>query len=275
MYYKMPELATEEKKLPLAKYWEKYPLLMPPPLHRQLLDAGPMKLEDAVPAERWLDLLQIEGYRKVEYGYCMMPDSSGYYVEYYLTPPAVKREMRAWFGKWVNIKSKSMVPGQGNLRYKLWCPVDHWDHKFVNGTDGSDGIWAFGTLDLGKSGAKNGSAETSHSINLRDYGLTEKRENELKEAGCAVRAVYEEVEGGHHLVLSLTRPCPFGGTETLSHEWIGWYAKDGKIVRDEGTPVSEGYLKNVLEHNVVEHMHLPRFLPELYAEYHDKPMDAD
>ena len=35
------------------------------------------------------------------------------------------------------------------------------------------------------------------------------------------------------------------------------------------------YLKKVVIHTLVEWEHLYTFLPELYAEYKDQPMDAD
>ncbi len=275
-YYDTPELTPEEKKMPLARYFEKYRLLQLPPLQQQLIDLGPIDPADAIPAENWLDSLQIEDYFKANFGYCMMPDGSGYYVEYYVTcPGGATPEMSAWYINWLNFKSKSMVEGQGNLRYKLWCPPDHWDHAYVNGKDKTDGVWSLGTLDLGKAGAKNGGEEIAYEVNLREYGLTEEREKELKAAGCRFRGSYEDVKPGGHLSLSLTRPCPYGGTEHFRREWIGYTAKNGKIVRAKETPCSEEYLKNVLIHNLVEHMHTLRFLPELYAEYHDKPMDAD
>lgn len=276
-HYKMPELTPEEKMLPLARYFDKYPLLGPPPLQRYLLESGPMDPADAVPATRWLDSLSTNFHRKVVYGYCMMSDGSGYYSEYYVTPPEVKSDMRRWFGRWINHRSKGMVEGQGNLRYKLWNPVDHWDHKYVNGTDDKDGVWSMETLDLGRGGkCGQGIAAVSHNINLREYGLTAEREAELQAAGCKISAAWEEFEGpGHHLVLRMSKPSPYGGMESINQEWIGYYAKDGKIVRDPETPVDETYLKNVLEHNTVEHIHLNRLLPELYADYFDKPMDAD
>ena len=273
-YYPMPELTPEEKNMPLSKYFEKYPFCVPPPMQQMLLDSGPMDPIDAVPAQHWLDILQPIGYRKVEFGYCMMPDGSGYYAEYYVTPDTMNSEMRRWFGRWINVRSRSMVEGQGNLRYKLWNPLDHWDHKFVNCVDDADGVWSMESLDLGQGDKP--AAAISHRIDLRECGLTAERQAELEAVGCRVSAAWEEFEGpGHHLVLRLSRPCPFGGTEHLNHEWIGYYIKNGKVVRDEETPVDEAYLKNVLTHNTVEHLHLPKFLPKLYAEYHDKPMDAD
>lgn len=274
VHYELPELTSEEKKMALSKYFGKYPFCCPPPIQQMLLDNGPMDSIDAVPAEHWLDILRPRGYRKVEFGYCMMPDGSGYYAEYYTTPPEMTSKMRRWFGQWVNYKPKGSVEGQGNLRYKLWNPMDHIDHRFVNGVDDSDGVWSLETLDLGQGASPI--AAVSHKIDLHEYGLTREMEMELEAADCKVSAAWEEFEGpGHHLVLRLNRPCPFGGREHLNHEWIGYYAKDGMIIRDADTPVSEAYLKNVLTHNTVEHLHMPKFLPELYAEYHDKPIDAD
>ena len=48
---------------------------------------------------------------------------------------------------------KGMPAGQGNLKYKIWNPLDHWDHGFVNGKDKIDGIWTVETLDLGEGEA--------------------------------------------------------------------------------------------------------------------------
>ena len=275
--YKVPELTSEEKKLPCARFYEDYPLYKPSPLQQQILDAGPMDPKYAIKAENWLDLLQVKGYRDVIYGYCMMDDGSGFYIEYSVTPPTWRPEWRRWFSKWVNTKSPGMVPGQGSLRYKIWNPVDHWDHRFVNGVDDKDGIWSMETLDLGASGdPSSGIGAVSHNIDLREYGRTEEKQKELEAHGCRASACYEEFEGpGHHLVLRFSRPCPQGGTENINCEWIGWYPKDGKIVRDPDTPCSEEYLKNVLIHNSVERVHLVQVLPDLYEAYHDKPLDAD
>ena len=99
---------------------------------------------------------------------------------------------------------------------------------------------------------------------------------ELLAADCRAEACWEEFEGpGHHLVLRFSRPCPLGGRESINREWIGYYAKDGRILRDEETPVDETYLKNVLTHNTIERAHLYQVLPDLYEAYKDLPMDAD
>lgn len=276
-YLKVPQLTKEEMELPVSRFYTDYKLYPPSPLLQQILDAGPMRVEDAIPIEHWLDHLRVTGYPEVCYGYTMMPDGSGFYIEYSVSPVSWQGKWRRWYGKWYNQYSKSMIKSQGNLRYKLWNPLDHWDHKFVNGEDDKEGVWSVETLDLGASGDPGkGVAAVSHNIDLREYGLSEERYKELLAADCRADACWEEFDGpGHHLVLRFSRPCPLGGRESINCEWIGYMAKDGKIVRDEETPVDENYLKNVLIHNTIERQHLYDLLPDLYEAYNTLPMDED
>lgn len=275
--YPVPELSPEELARPLARFYTDYPLYRPGPLEQRVLDSGPMDPADAIRAENWLDLLTTAPRRTV-YGYCMMPDGSGFYIQYSITPTTWDPAWRRWFGPWMNHRPAGHRPGSGNLRYRIWMPADHWDHEYVNGRDATDGIRSVETLDLGAGGdPSRGTPAVCHDIDLREYGLDAERERELAAAGCRASAVWEEFDGpGHHLVLRFSRPCPTtGGVENLNCEWIGWWAHDGRIVRDEATPVDETYLRNVLIHNTVERAHLNQVLPDLYREYHDRPIDAD
>lgn len=276
-HLQIPELTPEEMQMPASRFITEYKLYPPTPVQQQILDAGPIAVEDAIPIEHWLDHLQVHGYPRCCYGYTMMPDGSGFYIEYSVSPVTWQGKWRRWYGKWYNQYSKSMRPEQGNLRYKIWNPVDHWDHHFVNGVDDKDGVWSRETLDLGETGdASKGIAAISHNIDLRDYGLSEERYQQLLDADCRADACWEEFEGpGHHLVLRFSRPCPLGGRESINCEWMGYYAKDGKIIRDPETPVDEKYLKHVLMHNTIERQHLYEVLPDLYEAYKDLPMDAD
>ena len=276
-YIQVPELSDEEKALPSSKYYTDYKLYPPTPIQQQILDAGPMNVEDAIPVEHWLDWLSPTGYPKVVYGYTMMPDGSGFYIEYSVTAPTWNGAWRRWYGKWYNQYSKNMPAGKGNLRYKIWNPIDHWDHRFVNGKDDADGVWSLETLDLGENGdASKGMPAISHKIDLTEYGLTKEKKAELEAADCRVEAVWEEFdEPGHHLVLRFSRPCPLGGRESINCEWMGYWPVNGKIVRDEQTKVDEKYLHDVLVHNTLERAHLASVLPDLYEEYSQLPMDAD
>jgi hypothetical protein len=277
------ELTPEEKRLPLAKYFD-LPLYGPGPLQQQLIDAGPMDPRVAIKAKDFLDLLQPSRYQEIEYGYCMMEDGTGY-LAVYTTYPNCTPEMLAWWFRWLNVHSKGMPEGQGNLKYKVWNPADHWDHGFINGKDKWAGIYTVESLDLGQG--EEMVYTIRHAVDLKQYGLTEEREKALNDAGCWVDSAYESfhtLETGHpqmpgtHLMLTLSRTSPWGVMEKCTREWMGWGVKDGRVVRDETTPASmlcEEYLGKVITHATVEAQQLSIFLPQLYAEYKDKADDED
>jgi hypothetical protein len=285
-FKKGAELSPEEKKLPLAKYYD-IPLTELEPLRRQIVNFGcPLDPKLAIKAENMLDLLRPTGYEKQEYGYCMMEDGTGY-IAIYTTYPNCSPEMIKWWFRWLNVYPKNVPKGKGNLKYKIWCPPDHYDHDFINGKDNKEGIWTVESLDFGEGDPKFGTIR--HPFNLRDYGLTEKREKELKEAGSWVDPAYLTFHTpdpyhnpgmthtqvpGSHLHLAQSRMSPLGFMEFRMRMWIGWGVKDGEVVRDENEPaqnLTEKYLKKVLIHASTEGQQLSKFLPQLYAEYHDKP----
>lgn len=280
-----PELSPEERKLSYAKYYD-LPLYTVGPREQEIIDfACPFDPGLAIKAENFLDLLQPIGYQKMEYGYCVMPDGSGYIATYTVYPGTCTPKMLAWWFRWLNIYSKSMPEGKGNLKYKIWNPADHYDHGFINGKDKTDGIYTVETLDLGQG--ESLVYTIRHPFNLKDYGLADELERELNGAGCWIDCAWESfhtVDPSHkrlpgtHLCLTLSRPNPLGGMEKITREWIGYGVKDGKVLFDESTPsamLCEEYLKKVLIHGTTEAQQLSIFLPELYAEYHDKPDDAD
>ncbi|MCD8104935.1 MAG: hypothetical protein LUF35_08040 [Lachnospiraceae bacterium] len=269
------KLFPEEEQMPLAKYFYNYPLHMPTPVEMQVIQK-PMDVADAIRPENFMDFLKPYGYDKVELGYCMFEDGSAYVATYRVRPPYITSEMERWYRNWRNLKSKSMVPGHGNLRYKIWNYADHFDHYYINWEDGSDGIHTTESLDLGAGDRMYDTIR--HQFDLKDFGLTDEKLQELKDAGCQLtgKGSYETFdESGTHLCVAYSRPCPLGGVETRSREWIGWRPVNGKLVRDYSTKVDEAYLKKVVIHTLIEWEHLYTFLPDLYEEYHDQPMDAD
>lgn len=276
-YYKVRELLPEEKKLPVARFYTDYPLCRPNPIQQQILDAGPIDVKDAIPIENWLDWIDEKKLPPVVYGYTMMPDGCGFYIEYSTTPEWWSGKWRRWYGNFYNHYSRSMTPEMGNLRYKIWNPLEHWDHHFINGENDKDGVWSLETLKMTEgTDPRTGIPAISHNIDLTEYGFDPARMKALEEKDCRVSACWEEFDGpGHHLVLRFSRPCPTGGRENINCEWLGYYAKAGQIIRDADTPVDNEMLKNILIHNTVERSHLLQVLPDLYEAYHDKPLDAD
>lgn len=277
-------LTPEERKLGYAKYFD-LPLYTIGPREEMIIDSCPFDSAKAIKAENWLDLLKTDGYSQPEYGYCMMPDGTGYLAVYTVYPNSCTPAMLAWYFRWLNVHSKNMPEGHGNLKYKIWNPADHFDHGFINGKDKWDGIYTIESLDLGEGEPMGYTIR--NAVNLRDMGLTQEREDELKAAGCFVDCAVESFHtmtpdhkqlGGSHLCLTLSRPCPQGGMEKCSREWIGYGIKDGRIVKDETTPdymLCEEYLRKVIIHSTTEAQQLAKFLPDLYNEYHELPDDAD
>ena len=276
-----PELTPEEQRMPLARYYD-LPLYPPGPREAQLLDHLPIDPKDALPVERLTDHLRPSGYSRVEYGYCMMPDGSGYMAMYASYPTCTPRMMGWWF-RWLNVRPKDQPENTGNLKYKIWCPPDHYDHWFVNGKDGAEGIVSVESIDLGEGEEKI--LYLRKPLDPTEYGLTKTRAQELKEAGCWIdfatvtfhspKAPQEQYPGTY-LWLTLSRDCPQGGNEKCTRLWIGYGAKDGEIYFDETTPawmLSEKFMRTFQIHTTVEHQHLAKLLPELYAANSDKPDD--
>lgn len=276
-YQTKQKLNPVEALMPLAKYYNNYPMHDLPQDVKDVIFGHPMDWRDAVPAERFLDWLLPKGeYNGHENGYCMFPDGSGYIATYMPIPEDVDVKKLFWYLNWLNIHPKSQPAGTGNLRYKIWNPADHWDHYFVNWTDKSEGVHTTESLDLGEGDRQYDTIR--HSFNLRDYGLTQERIDALKASGLNVNesSDWESFdEAGCHLTLGQIRPRTGGGWERRSVEWIGWRPKNGKIVRDARTKCDEAYLRKVAYHTLIEWYHLLTFINDLYEEYHNLPIDAD
>lgn len=276
-YQTKQKLNPVEALMPLAKYYNNYPMHDLPQDVKDTIFGHPMDWRDAIPAERFLDWLLPKGeYNGHENGYCMFPDGSGYIATYMPIPEDVDVKKLFWYLNWLNIHPKSQPAGTGNLRYKIWNPADHWDHYFINWTDKSEGVHTTESLDLGEGDRQYDTIR--HSFNLRDYGLTQERIDALKASGLNVNesSDWESFdEAGCHLTMGQIRPRADGGWERRSVEWIGWRPKDGKIVREARTKCDEAYLRKVAYHTLLEWYHLMTFINDLYEEYHDLPADAD
>ena len=276
-YQTMQKLNKVEQLMPLAKYFYNYPMKDLPRDVKDVIFGHPMDPAKAIKPENFLDWLQPCGkYLEHENGYCMFPDGSGYIATYMKIPANIEVRKIFWYLNWLNVHPKSQPEGTGNLRYKIWNPADHWDHYFVNWQDASEGVHTTESLDLGEGDRQYDTIR--HSFNLRECGLTQARIDELKASGLNVKETsdWESFDfAGSHLTLGQIRPCPEGGWERRSVEWIGWRPKDGKPVREPRTPCDEAYLRKVAYHTLIEWYHLMDFINDLYEEYHDLPIDAD
>ena len=273
---KRVEIFPEEERSPLYRYYTDYPLRYPPSnIMEYIEEHGRMDPTQAIRPQEFTSLLDAQGYNEREIGYCLFPDGSGYVAAYGIRPQYITDEMERWYRRWCKEQSHAAVYGHGNLRYKIANPADHFDSHYVNHMDDLLGTYYRRSIDLG-----NGDRQRQiirHSFSLEDFGVDADRLAALEQQGCKCGRGYFETFDvpGTTLCLSVTRPCPLGGTEFRSRKWLGWRPVGGMLVRDPYTKCTEEYLKKLLIHTIAGRMHLYSFLHELYEEYHDLPTDAD
>ncbi|MGI6071795.1 MAG: hypothetical protein ACOX75_02095 [Lachnospiraceae bacterium] len=154
--------------------------------------------------------------------------------------------------KKTNVPCKGQPEGVGNIKYKIWCPVDHFTHAFINGVDRTAGVLTQESLGLGmheETPYADQFISIRYPIDLTEFGMTKKHMQELTDAGCwvdpTVVKFYDPKDYwgkgvltptlGSNIMISISRPT-CGGIEKLSSEWIGWDIKDSRPVYDEITP---------------------------------------
>ncbi len=269
---KRPELTPEERALPVAKYYDD-PIYLPGPLEHMIL-ARPLDPAAVTQPENFTDILSLEGYTGSDYGYCMFPDGAGY-VATYSEFRNCTTEMLDWWFPWMATHCKSQPAGVGNIRYKIWCPYGHFDHGLKKAPDGNMYMCAQEALDMCLDGDPTDSIYM-HELDPRDFGVSQERIDAMKAAGASFGISYETFDyPGMHLCAHIMRRREDGVIENIGREWLGYGVRDGKLVRVPETPVDEKFLRKIVLHCTTEMQRLDRLLPALYAEYRDKPLDAD
>lgn len=273
-----PELYPEEKLLSYAKYY----YIDPDPVHplaAQLLKK-PLDEEDVLWPED-VEQMFMPGYHKAMLGYRIF--DGGSYSALYAQLPGVSIDMLDWWFVWMGVPPKSVPRAHGNLRYKIWCPMDHFDHypegewseKRLTDEDmplrlRRQGIYegAMESLDLGKSG----NYRKMHMHILPNSALALPEERRAYIDACGTMSVFGT---DHSVTVQFYRKTGYG-CEAIIRTWRGYVLNEqGKIVRAEGfaTPTREHILED-LTHNLHEIPHLAKFLPQLYAEESNKPVDV-
>ncbi|MDR1573778.1 MAG: hypothetical protein LBS24_05670 [Clostridiales Family XIII bacterium] len=286
-------VTEEEAAMPLYKYFTR-PLRPLTPLYSQTIRNGPFDRAHAGPTDDLTRHLLMPGeYEAVSLGYCQHPEGGGFFKHYSFYPGA-GHDMIKWYYTWINIPVKGQPEGLGNMKYKIWCPAGHFTHAFINGTDNRNGVLTQESHGLGQHPGTpydEPFLSVRYPFDIAEFGMTKVRRRELEDAGCwidpAVIKYYEPEDYwekgvlteklGTSIVIGLSRPAP-GGVEKLSVGWVGWDIRDRKAVRNPATPwwkTKNDWLEMFLTHSSIEAQHLADILPELYAEYADKPVDAD
>lgn len=286
-------VSDEEKSMPLYKYFSR-PLRPLDPFYSQAIKRGPFDPANAAATNDLTRHLLMPGhYESVSIGYCQHPEGGGFFKHYSFYPGS-GHEMIKWYYTWVNVPVKSQPAGTGNMKYKIWCPSGHFTHAFINGVDNKNGVLTQESHGLGQHPGTpydEPFLSVRYPFDITEFGMTKARLQELRNAGCwvdpAVIKYYEPDDYwkngvlteklGTSIVISISRPAP-GGVEKLSAGWVGWDITDGRVVRNTATPwwkTKNDWLEMFLTHTSVEAQRLADMLPELYAEYADRPLDAD
>ena len=269
---KLP-LCPEELALPYAKYYE-LPFDGVTPEDAEFL-TKPMSVEKAMPISETLHYMQAGGRDAyAPNGYCNLPDGTSY-SSCTVFLPGVTPEMTEWWFTWLNHPPKSVPAGNGNLKYKIWCPADHWDHHYLDEKNPDAGMRICESLDLGAGSPRKHIINKSLPYDL--LGIPQEEICKLEAAGTVLKfgcgCGEDGIPGGIGVNVFAAAP---GGCVWSSRGWGGWVPKDGKLVRNPSfVPGPEKDTQLELTHNVLERRHLAVFLPELYAAYHEKPFDED
>ena len=254
----------------------------PDPRSMQIWNAGPVPEDQTLRIENVNDLFE-PGYLPCEQGYCALADGTGF-VANYVRMTGVTCEMIDWWFTWHFIKPPSVPEGNGNLRYKLWNPYEHWDTGPKTPEDYARRVDPSIPYRLRNENATDYIKETIRVGGPRFY-IEAKPISYLEDLGadpalvnrpgfgtfCAATS-YQEGKPPT-VVIHYFRPVP-DGVELRSRYWSGYKVEDHKLVRDTSVAATLEDVKNNCMHNMREYAHLGRFLPKLYAEEGWKPVDA-
>lgn len=266
-------LSPEELKKPYAKYYE-LPVAGPTAEERSWFDQ-PLKPEEVLPIEQAANFVLGHGrFIGAPNGYYVFPDGTGYTSNEGVVP-GVTTELCHWWFRWLNHQPKGIPMEQGNLRYKIWCPPDHWYHGLSNPSDPNSRSLIVESFDLGAGAPPKymlGGGDCPEAL-----GITQKMLDDALAEGREASAGY-----GFDIHMNPTgvsvqqfRDVP-EGCEWSARSWYGYTVKDGKLVKIE--PTRKANIEDMVGerlHNLTEIRHLGVILPLIYKDYKDKPWDED
>lgn len=258
------ELTEEERNIPYAKYYD-LPIADVPQEKKDILQQGPMNFMDALPIERRMELFS-PGYQKVETGYCVMEDGTGYLAN--LTKmPGVTPEMFEWWFAWHALE---------DMRYRIWDPEDHFyarqqnPEKVLNpNVPMREKTW--GTTHVVMEDVGLGASDlTLKFFYPQEFGYDESRVG-TKECATMFSAM------GHSPVAVSTIMTHFvrettEGIELRTRFWIGYKLDNGNVIKviPDGIQVPVEVVRCLFTHGIKEFGHLSTILPLVYEENKDK-----
>ena len=269
-------LCEEERALPYAKYYD-LPVEGRRSSDAQWLD-HPMDQAKVLPPERAKEFIVTDRDPENSVGWCLLDNGTSYIACHEKLENITPQMMGWWFG-WFWRKPDSIPEGHGNIRYKIWCPPDHWDLGPVpEGKPGAGRHFLDESLDLGIGKVRVYSIQAEpKDCDLSIIGISESEQKNLEDQGCVITfgPGYDRNLNPGGIGINFFRPAE-GGCDWYSRGWGGYTVENGKIVKlPNFQPASAFELQTELMHNLAERRHLTKFLPELYAQYKDKAINEE
>ena len=272
-------LIPEELALSYSKYWfwkwpEKNPL-------SQELMREPMDEKDMLPFTE-IDRLLDPGYQAREQGWCVSSDGLGYHADY-IWMPGVTVEMIDWWFVWHFSAPKTVPAGNGNLRYKIWNPNEHVDTGFSDEASRLRAIDESIPMRERRYGAKNFIHETLDGGEGDNVLFLTAECHDPVDFGFDARRLQDPASGTVIAGITTNMHCPtiyqfrpYGdGVEMRVRDYFGVdYVEGTGLVRTPGFTADPVQVYNSAQHILAEYPNLARFLPQLYAEERNKPIDA-
>ena len=254
------DLTDEEKKMPEAKYYNPTFADFPQDVTNALLN-GPIDREDVLDFENAADL-QNGGYQKVENGYRLLDDDTGY-VAVKTDFPGATGDMVYWWFWWHGFK---------DIRYKIWCPGKHYgvkikdlfraNNRFLSYRERVENNTIYSTEDVGMG------IQTLAIIFVppEEFGFdpSQFKKQRIEAVICVeVGLMIAGINIDHSYMVHVWRKTPTG-LELRSRFWLG---KKLQCLWLRQLIFTEKTLRDMLSHCALEYNHLAGFLPEIYNEF--------
>lgn len=261
-------VTEQDKTKSYYKYYLEDMAPAAPEKYQQVL-AGPMDPSKALKFQDRNDLFK-PGYLEGEFGYCVMPDGTGY-VANLTKMPGVTAEMFDWWFAW---------HGLDNLRYTIWDPEDHYKAESMQKIRAKDSSLSY----------KEKYWDTTHEV-LEDTGLGPEGlfinfkhpanlgfdVSKIGTKACSTLVCAKGFGKGQPPFASPdTIMCHFirdieGGVELRTRFWMGWTVQKGKDIKalPDGFRMPPMGPMSLLMHNIKEFTNLAALLPKIFPEEKD------
>jgi len=260
--YLYPLVTAKEKKAPEEKYYNRNFAPLPADVEAAL-SGGPVDSSKALKFEDINDLLN-PGYLEVENGYCINPDGTGF-VAVRTDIPGATADMIQWWFWWHANK---------NIRYKIWCPGDHYAISVKNEDQARDLSLTYEQRRVNNvhypwEDTGTGPAELSIrfvSPETFDFDTSRFSEAGVEAVVCGVVGYVVAGVTVEHTRMTHVFRRNGSGLELRTRFWPGSVLAIEEL---RSLAITEDVLKGLGRHCGREYNHLAEFLPEIYQELKD------